>query len=111
MDPTTNRRRPVKTIATAGELDGGRIAHAVWGRQAATRISTVTLFLLGVGGILDTLALYWVLLVIFLQRGPIAPQKEELSPPASKLTPLAIGLLLLPLLALPPFPFHVAPQL
>ncbi|KAK9830008.1 hypothetical protein WJX72_009165 [[Myrmecia] bisecta] len=93
-----------------GELDGGRIAHGLWGRRAAGRISTVTLLLLGICGVFDTVALYWLLLVLFLQRGPIVPQQEELSPPAEGLKPLGIALLFLPLLILLPFPFSVAPS-
>ena len=88
-----------------GELDGGRIAFAMWGRRAASRIGVVSMLLLGLSGIVDELALYWVLLVLFLQRGPLVPQQEELSEPSKELTPLAVGLLFLPLLVLLPFPF------
>ena len=88
-----------------GELDGGRIAFAMWGRRAASRIGVVSTLLLGLSGIVDELALYWVLLVLFLQRGPLVPQQEELSEPSKELTPLAVGLLFLPLLVLLPFPF------
>lgn len=88
-----------------GELDGGRIAFAMWGRRAASRIGVVSTLLLGLTGIVDELALYWVLLVLFLQRGPLVPQQEELSEPSKELTPLAVGLLFLPLLILLPLPF------
>ena len=91
-----------------GELDGGRIAFAMWGRRAASRIGVVSTLLLGLTGIVDELALYWVLLVLFLQRGPLVPQQEELSEPAKELTPLAVGLLFLPLLVLLPFPFGLS---
>ena len=67
-----------------GVLDGGRIAHGLWGRRNAGRLGIITLFLLGVAGIVNTLALFWVLLVVFLQRGPISPQREELSQPDSE---------------------------
>lgn len=88
-----------------GELDGGRVAFAMWGRRAASRIGVVSTLVLGLSGIIDELALYWVLLVLFLQRGPLVPQQEELSEPSKGLTPLAVGLLFLPLLVLLPFPF------
>lgn len=52
-------------------------------------------------------ALYWLLLVLFLQRGPILPQQEELSEPADTWRPLGIALLFLPLLVLIPFPFSL----
>ncbi|KAL3161454.1 hypothetical protein ABBQ32_010337 [Trebouxia sp. C0010 RCD-2024] len=88
-----------------GELDGGRVAFAMWGRRAASRIGVVSTLLLGLSGVIDELALYWVLLVLFLQRGPLVPQQEELSEPSKSLTPLAVGLLFLPFLVLLPFPF------
>ena len=46
-----------------GELDGGRIAHSLWGRRAASRISVVLTLALGLAGIVDSLALYWILLI------------------------------------------------
>lgn len=91
-----------------GELDGGRVAFAMWGRRAASRIGVVSTLLLGLSGVIDELALYWVLLVLFLQRGPLVPQQEELSEPSKSLTPLAVGLLFLPFLVLLPFPFGLS---
>ena len=62
------------------------------------------------GGIFDSLALYWVLFVVFLQRGPLLPQNEELSPPQLPMQQAAaIAVLLLPLLVLLPAPFSVVP--
>ena len=51
---------------TAGVLDGGRIAHGLWGRRASERIGVITLLLLGLGGLANTLALFWALLVHLL---------------------------------------------
>jgi len=64
------------------------------------------------GGIFDSLSLYWVLFVVFLQRGPILPAKEELSSPQDPAArAAAVAVLLLPLLVLLPAPFSVsAPQ-
>ena len=63
-------------------------------------------------GIFDSLALYWVLFVVFLQRGPLLPAKEELSAPREPgRRAAAVAVLLLPLLVLLPSPFTVsAPQ-
>ena len=95
-----------------GVLDGGRIAHGLWGRRNAGMLGIITLFLLGVAGIVNTLALFWVLLVVFLQRGPISPQREELSQPDSETDRrLGIGLLVLSLLVLLPYPGLVNPNL
>jgi membrane-associated protease RseP (regulator of RpoE activity) len=88
-----------------GELDGGRIALSLWGRRAASRIGVVLTILLGFAGIVDSLALYWILLVLILQRGPVLPQREELSAPDN--TVLGIALLTLPLLTLIPYPIDV----
>lgn len=52
-------------------------------------------------------ALYWLLLALFLQRGPVAPQEEELSVPEQRLLPAL--LLALPLLVLLPFPYTFGP--
>ncbi len=94
-------------------LDGGRIAHALWGRRAAARIGVVTLALLGLAGVFDTLARFWVLVVVTLQRGPIAPQREELSAPGSEGPDqaLGVGLLVMCLLVLLPYPGSVLPDL
>jgi membrane-associated protease RseP (regulator of RpoE activity) len=88
-----------------GELDGGRVALGLWGRRAASRISVVLTILLGFASIVDSLALYWVLFVLILQRGPILPSREELSEPEDKV--LGIALLTLPLLTLVPYPIDV----
>lgn len=44
-------------------LDGGRIAHGLWGRRPSGRVGAVTLLLLSLGGLVNTLALFWALLV------------------------------------------------
>ena len=101
------------THSCTGVLDGGRIAHALWGRRAAGRIGVITLALLGVTGVFDTLALFWVLFVVTLQRGPIAPQREELSAPQGEGPDQAVGisLLVMCLLVLLPYPGSVLPDL
>ena len=91
-----------------GEIDGGRISFAVWGRRAASRIGVVSTLLLGLTGIVDELALFWVLLVLFLQRGPLVPQQEEISEPDKQLSKVAVALLFLPLLVLLPLPFSLS---
>ena len=91
-----------------GELDGARVAHAIWGRRPAALVSAVLIILLGLAAIADSLALYWILLVLTLQRGPIQPQREELSTPEdSTQVNIGLALLFLPLLALLPFPGDV----
>ncbi|TQD81924.1 hypothetical protein C1H46_032527 [Malus baccata] len=68
----------------AGELDGGRISFAIWGRKAATRITGASIALLGLSSLVSDVAFYWVVLIFFLQRGPIAPLYEEITDPEDK---------------------------
>lgn len=95
-------------LVHTGDVDGGRVAAGLWGRRAGTALSTVTLLALGLAGIIDTLALLWVLAVVFLQRGPVAPQLEELSAPQdSRMVAVGIATLVLPLLVLLPCPTSI----
>lgn len=87
-----------------GDLDGGRIAFGIWGRRAAGALQVLTSILLGLSGIIDTLALYWLLFALFIQRGPIVPQEEELSEPAGLPVQLGVVFLGLSLLILLPYP-------
>ncbi|KAK1415520.1 hypothetical protein QVD17_31303 [Tagetes erecta] len=89
----------------AGELDGGRIAFAIWGRKAAYRLSAASIALLGLSSLLDDVAFYWVVLIFFLQRGPIAPLSEEISEPDNKNVALGIIVLVMSLLVCLPYPF------
>ncbi|KAH7678496.1 Peptidase M50 domain-containing protein [Dioscorea alata] len=89
----------------AGELDGGRISFALWGRKVSTRLTGVTLALLGVSSFFSDVAFYWAVLLFFLQRGPIAPLSEEISEPENNYIGLGITVLLLGLLVCLPYPF------
>ncbi|XP_060178734.1 probable zinc metalloprotease EGY2, chloroplastic isoform X3 [Lycium barbarum] len=89
----------------AGELDGGRIAFAMWGRKASARLSALSIGLLGISSLFNDVAFYWVVLIFFLQRGPIAPLSEEISDPDNKYVALGVVVLLLGLLVCLPFPF------
>lgn len=81
------------------------MALGLWGRRTAGRISTLALFLLGLAGFSSNLALFWLLLVVTLQRGPIVPCNNELSGvTGGAKRAAAIAMLLLPLLVLLPFP-------
>lgn len=50
------------------------------------------------------MAFYWVVLIFFLQRGPIAPLAEEITEPEDKYVSLGILVLLLSLLVCLPYP-------
>ncbi|KAB2596279.1 zinc metalloprotease EGY2 [Pyrus ussuriensis x Pyrus communis] len=89
----------------AGELDGGRISFAIWGRKAATRITGASIALLGLSSLVSDVAFYWVVLIFFLQRGPIAPLYEEITDPDDKYVGLGVLVLFLGLLVCLPYPF------
>ncbi|XP_078177617.1 ethylene-dependent gravitropism-deficient and yellow-green-like 2 isoform X4 [Carex rostrata] len=89
----------------AGELDGGRIALGLWGRKISARLGSITLGLLGIAAIFNDVAFYWVVLIFFLQRGPIAPLSEEITDPDNNSVALGVVVLLLGLLVCLPFPF------
>ncbi|PSC68193.1 putative zinc metalloprotease chloroplastic isoform X1 [Micractinium conductrix] len=88
-----------------GELDGGRTFLGLCGRRAAARVGAVTLLLLGLAGFSNSLSLFWLILVVTLQRGPILPCDQELSSIEDAGTKYAaIAALVLPLLVLLPYP-------
>ncbi|KAI5084621.1 hypothetical protein GOP47_0000791 [Adiantum capillus-veneris] len=91
-----------------GELDGGRISQALWGRKVWSRVNGVTIALLGFSALFSDVSLYWVVLVIFLQRGPITPQAEEISSPNNEHAVAGVAVLLLSLLICLPFPFPLS---
>ncbi|KAL6326607.1 hypothetical protein AAG906_008469 [Vitis piasezkii] len=89
----------------AGELDGGRISFAIWGRKASARFTAASIALLGLSSLFNDVAFYWVVLIFFLQRGPIAPLSEEITDPEDKYVALGVVVLLLGLLVCLPYPF------
>lgn len=66
-------------LMPAGQLDGGRIALAIFGRKVAGRTTMATLVLLGLATLVNPLALYWATLILFLQRDLERPTLNELS--------------------------------
>ncbi|XP_022746010.1 probable zinc metalloprotease EGY2, chloroplastic isoform X1 [Durio zibethinus] len=89
----------------AGELDGGRISLAIWGRKASSRFTSISIGLLGLSSLFNDVAFYWVVLIFFLQRGPIAPLSEEITDPDDKYVALGVLVLILGLLVCLPYPF------
>ncbi|PKA50442.1 hypothetical protein AXF42_Ash021061 [Apostasia shenzhenica] len=89
----------------AGELDGGCIAFALWGRKVSARLSGITLVLLGISSLFSDVAFYWAVLTFFLQRGPVAPLHDEITEPRGRYIGLGVTVLLLGLLVCLPYPF------
>ncbi|KAF8662861.1 hypothetical protein HU200_055441 [Digitaria exilis] len=94
----------------AGELDGGRISFAIWGRKISSRLSSLTVGLLGIAALFNDVAFYWVVLIFFLQRGPIAPLSEEITDPENNYIGIGVAVLLFGLLVCLPYPFPFDPS-
>lgn len=80
----------------AGQLDGGRVVHAIYGRKVARRTTFATLIVLGVISLANPgnpIPLYWAVLILFLQRDLERPALNELTEPDD--TRAAWGLLAL----------------
>lgn len=84
-------------LMPAGQLDGGRIIQAIYGAKVATRTTWITIIVLGFVALGNPLALYWALLIIFLQRDLERPNLEEMTEPDD--TRAGLGLLALFLMA------------
>ncbi|YAI82609.1 MAG: site-2 protease family protein [cyanobacterium endosymbiont of Rhopalodia sterrenbergii] len=83
-------------LLPAGQLDGGRIVQAIYGRKTARRTTIVSLIVLGIVTLINpenSLPLYWVIVILFLQRDLERPSLNELIEPDD--TRAASGLLIL----------------
>ncbi|KAB0241288.1 site-2 protease family protein [Microcystis aeruginosa EAWAG127a] len=83
-------------LLPAGQLDGGRIVQAIYGRKIARRTTVATLVILGIISLVNPsnpIPLYWTILVAFLQRELERPNLNELTEPDD--TRAGWGLLLL----------------
>lgn len=92
-------------LLPAGQLDGGRIVQAIYGRKLAGRTTIATLIILGLASLVNPLALYWAIIVIFLQRDLERPSQNELTEPddaRAALGLLALFLMVTTLLPLTP---------
>ena len=90
----------------AGQLDGGRIVQAIYGRKTAQRSTLVTLVILGFVAFFNPANLvifYWLILVGFLQRALERPSLDEITEPNDARA--ALGLLALFLMAATIIPF------
>jgi membrane-associated protease RseP (regulator of RpoE activity) len=93
-------------LMPAGQLDGGRIVQAIYGRRTAQRSTLVTLVILGFIAFFNPanlVILYWLVLVGFLQRALERPSLDEITEPNDARA--ALGLLALFLMAATVIPF------
>ena len=80
-------------LMPAGQLDGGRIVQAIYGRKTAQRTTIVTLILLGLVSLFNPLTIYWAIVILFLQRDLERPSLNEITEPDDARA--ALGLLAL----------------
>ena len=83
-------------LLPAGQLDGGRVVHAIYGRKIARRTTVATLIVLGIITLANPgnpIPLYWAVLILFLQRDLERPALNEITEPDD--TRAAWGLLAL----------------
>ncbi|MBO3459716.1 site-2 protease family protein [Aetokthonos hydrillicola Thurmond2011] len=92
-------------LMPAGQLDGGRIVQAIYGRKIAGRTTLATLILLGLVSLGNPLAMYWAIVILFLQRDLERPSLNEITEPddaRAALALLALFLMIATLLPLTP---------
>lgn len=83
-------------LLPAGQLDGGRIIQAIYGRKTCRRATIGTLIVLAIVSILNpinSLPFYWAIVILFLQRDLERPSLNELTEPND--TRAAWGLILI----------------
>ncbi len=92
-------------LMPAGQLDGGRIVQAIYGRKTAGRTTIATLILLALVSLGNSLAMYWAIVIFFLQRDQERPSLNEVTEPddaRAALGLLALFLMITTLLPLTP---------
>ncbi len=80
-------------LMPAGQLDGGRIVQAIYGRKTANLATLATFAVLAIASLVNSLALYWAIVILILQRNQERPTLNELTEPDD--TRAVLGLLAL----------------
>ncbi|MDJ0554732.1 MAG: site-2 protease family protein [Microcoleaceae cyanobacterium MO_207.B10] len=92
-------------LMPAGQLDGGRMIQAIYGRKVAGRATFFTFIVLAIASLVNPLALYWAIIILVLQRNLERPCLNELTEPddaRAALCLLALFLTIVTLLPLTP---------
>lgn len=69
-------------LLPAGQLDGGRVIQAIYGRKTARRTTIASLIILALVALFNPanpIPLYWTILILFLQRELERPSLNELT--------------------------------
>ncbi len=98
-------------LMPAGCLDGGRMVQAVYGRKTARVTTIATLILLTIVSLVNPLALYWGILILFLQRTLERPSLDELTEPDDTRAGLALVALFMMITVLLPLTPSLAGRL
>ncbi|MGB5898254.1 MAG: site-2 protease family protein [Geitlerinemataceae cyanobacterium] len=77
-------------LLPAGQLDGGRIIQAIYGRKTAGITTIATLIFLTIASLVNPIALYWAILILVVQRNPERPSLNELVEPDDLRAALAL---------------------
>lgn len=92
-------------LMPAGQLDGGRIVQSIYGRKIASGAGVATLIVLAIATLANALALYWAIVILFLQRDLERPCLNDITEPddaRAALGLLALFLMLVTLIPLSP---------
>jgi membrane-associated protease RseP (regulator of RpoE activity) len=98
-------------LMPAGQLDGGRIVQAIYGRKTAGRTTIFTLIVLALVSLVNPLALYWAVLILILQRTLERPCLEDITEPDDARAALGLLALFLTLTVLLPLTPSLAGRL
>ena len=76
----------------------------MWHLQWGQRLSNFSLVLLALCGLGSDIALFWFVLIFFLQRGPVQPQADEISAPSQQAQAVGFAALIFGMLVYLPYP-------
>lgn len=98
-------------LLPAGQLDGGRVVQAIYGRSTAGRTTVFSLIVLALVSLVNPLALYWAALILVLQRNLERPCLDDISEPNDARAALGLLALFLTLAVLLPLTPSLAGRL
>ncbi|MEO0355863.1 MAG: site-2 protease family protein [Cyanobacteria bacterium P01_A01_bin.3] len=78
------------SLLPAGQLDGGRMVQAVYGRKIAGRTTFVSIAFLALAALGNQVALYWALLILLIARDTERPPQDEITETDSRRDVLAL---------------------
>ena len=93
------------SLIPAGQLDGGRIVQAVYGRKVAGRTTFFSIALLALAALGNQIALYWALVILLIAREPERPARDDITETDGQRDALALlALFLMAMMLLPVAP-------